>query len=44
MPYNLKFSRFNDRSILIEWPEKIDEKLLEDILNFKNSIDRKSVV
>lgn len=41
MPYNLKFSRFNDRSILIEWPEKIDEKLLEDILNFKNSIIEK---
>ncbi|MTE25428.1 5-oxoprolinase subunit PxpB [Winogradskyella ouciana] len=38
MSYNLKFSRYGERAILIEWPEIIDEKILKDILNFKNSI------
>ncbi|WP_430467987.1 5-oxoprolinase subunit PxpB [Winogradskyella ouciana] len=40
MPYNLKFSRYGERAILIEWPAIIDEKILKDILNFKNNIKK----
>lgn len=41
MMYNLIFSQYNERSILIEWPAKIDEIILNDILNFKKSIESK---
>ena len=39
MGFNLKYSKFNSSSILIEWPESIDEKTLNDILIFKKSIN-----
>ena len=38
MRYKLKYSAFNNRSILIDWPQKIDQNILNDILIFKNSI------
>ncbi|WP_299130935.1 5-oxoprolinase subunit PxpB [uncultured Winogradskyella sp.] len=38
MSYNLKFSRYNKCSILIDWPSEIDENILNSILNFKTSI------
>ncbi|MDJ0644749.1 MAG: 5-oxoprolinase subunit PxpB [Flavobacteriaceae bacterium] len=36
--YNLSYKPFGKRAILIEWPAKIDENILNDILNFKISI------
>mgnify|MGYP001626821285 FL=1 len=36
MKYKLKYTRFNEHSILIEWPSIIDENTLNDVLNFKN--------
>lgn len=41
MSYNLKYSRFNERSILIEWPSIIDKNILESIINFKEKIKDK---
>jgi len=40
MVYNLKYSQFNECSILIEWPAVIDKIMLKDILNFKNTIQK----
>ena len=36
MKYKLKYTRFNEHSILIEWPSIIDENTLNNVLNFKN--------
>ncbi len=36
MEYQLTYKRFGERSILIEWPSKIDENILHDVLNFKD--------
>ncbi len=36
MEYQLIYKRFGERSILIEWPSKIDENILHDVLNFKD--------
>ncbi len=41
MTYDLQYSRFNDCSILIEWPAIIDDLMLKNILNFKNKIENK---
>lgn len=41
MSYNLKYSRFNERSILIEWPSIIDKNVLESIINFKQQLKNK---
>lgn len=43
MKYNLKYIQYNERSILIEWPSIIDDNVLQDVLNFKNSLLRKYV-
>lgn len=43
MEYELKFSRYNEYSILIEWPAIMDENMLKDILNFKNIIEKKYI-
>ena len=43
MEYELKFSRYNEHSILIEWPAIMDENMLKDILNFKNIIEKKYI-
>lgn len=43
MDYELKFSRYNECSILIEWPEVMDENMLKDILDYKKSIQNSSV-
>ena len=43
MTYDLQYSRFNDYSILIEWPAIIDDLILKDILNFKNAIENKKL-
>ena len=39
--YNLKYKRFGESSILVEWPSKIDESILENILLFKLEIENK---
>ncbi len=43
MTYDLQYSRFNDYSILIEWPAIIDEFMLKEVLNFKNKIQNSSI-
>ena len=40
MDYNLQYSRFSERSILIEWPAIIDENILKSILNYKIIIQK----
>ncbi len=39
MTYNLNYFQFNEFSILINWPENIDENILQDIINYKNNIE-----
>ncbi|WP_282042872.1 5-oxoprolinase subunit PxpB [Winogradskyella flava] len=43
MEYNLKFLRYNERSILIEWPAIIGEIILKSILNYKKRIQNKYI-
>jgi len=43
MDYELRFSRYNECSILIEWPAVMDENMLKDILDYKKSIQNLSV-
>ena len=38
MTNGLKFSQYNEHSILIEWPAIIDDLMLDSILNVKNNI------
>ncbi|MBJ7879966.1 5-oxoprolinase subunit PxpB [Gelidibacter salicanalis] len=37
-PYKLTYTRFSEKSILIQWPEKIDPEILEDLLFYKEKI------
>lgn len=39
MDYRLRFLKYSERSILIEWPAIIDEIILQDILLFKKRIE-----
>ncbi|MCA0133181.1 5-oxoprolinase subunit PxpB [Winogradskyella alexanderae] len=39
MAFNLKYSQYNNASILVEWPQKIDELILDDIIIFKSKIE-----
>ncbi|WP_422104855.1 5-oxoprolinase subunit PxpB [Winogradskyella sp.] len=43
MDYKLRYSQYNERSILIEWPAIIDENILESILNFKKRVSKNGV-
>ena len=43
MKYNLTYKRFSERAILIQWPSEIDENILQDLLNLKNSILKYSI-
>lgn len=36
--FDIQISQMGERSILIEWPQKIDEAILEDIISFKDLI------
>lgn len=40
MIYTLKYKRFDSSSILIEWPQKIERPILDDILSFKLKINQ----
>lgn len=47
MNFELTYQRFSERSILVEWPSKIDNSILEDVLDFKNhllNLNIKSIV
>ncbi|WP_296313387.1 5-oxoprolinase subunit PxpB [Winogradskyella sp. UBA3174] len=39
MRYNLKYSPYGEKAILIEWPAFIDEYILENILKFKFELE-----
>ena len=43
MIYNLQYSQFNSYSILIEWEAIIEEKVLQDVLRFKISIENEYI-
>ena len=43
MAYQLKYSQYSERSILVEWPAVIDENILKDVLRFKNLIQNKYI-
>ncbi|MDN3492982.1 5-oxoprolinase subunit PxpB [Winogradskyella bathintestinalis] len=43
MNFKLKFSQYNERAILVEWPAIIDENVLHDVLGFKNRIENDAV-
>lgn len=36
--FELTYRRFSERSILVQWPQKIDKIILEDVLLFKNHL------
>ena len=38
MPFKLSYTPFGKHAILVEWPSKIDESILNDVLLFKKSI------
>ena len=37
--YKLKYFLFNSNCLLINWPEEIDEKINNDVNDFKNVIE-----
>lgn len=39
MPYKLTYRQFSERSLLIQWPSKINEAILKDINQFKSAIE-----
>ena len=41
--FELTYKRYGDRSILIEWPQKIDRNILIDVLSFKKSITKSNI-
>lgn len=41
--FKLKYKPFGERSILVEWPSKIDKNILGDVISFKNIL-QKSVI
>ena len=41
--FQLTYKQFGERSVLIDWPSKIDNKTLEDIILFKEKLE-KSIV
>ena len=43
MSYKLRFSQYNERSILIEWPAVIDENILQDMLLLKEIVENKYI-
>ena len=43
MTFSLTYKRFGERSILVEWPSKIETHILLDILRFKEKIANKNI-
>ena len=42
--YNLTYRPYGDESILIEWPSKIDESIMKDIVSFEKLISKEQKV
>ncbi len=40
MKYTLVYKNFANKGLLIEWPNRIDEAILDDIINFKKEISK----
>ncbi|SFZ94401.1 inhibitor of KinA [Flaviramulus basaltis] len=43
MAFKLTYKPFGERAILIEWPSKIDDAILIDIINFKQKIKKSNI-
>lgn len=43
MSYNLIYKPFGERAILVEWPAKIDEVILKDVIRFKSVIVKNNI-
>ncbi len=43
MKYKLKYKRYSENAILIEWPSKIDENILQDLLFYKKIIENEGI-
>ncbi|OYX28569.1 MAG: allophanate hydrolase [Flavobacteriales bacterium 32-35-8] len=43
MTFNLTYKPFGARAILVEWPSKIDELILKDIIRFKSTIQENNI-
>ncbi|PKQ46240.1 5-oxoprolinase subunit PxpB [Confluentibacter flavum] len=43
MTFNVTYKPFGERAILIEWPPKIDEMILKDIIRFKTAIIKNNI-
>lgn len=41
MSYQLTYRHFNERAVLIQWPQKIDEAILNDINQYKKAVDQR---
>ena len=41
--FQLTYKSYGERSILIEWPFEINEKILHDILIFKNTLKNNDI-
>jgi len=37
--YDINIKAFGDRAILIEWPQRIDERILDDIISFSKHLE-----
>lgn len=42
--YKLTYKLFGDCAVLIEWPSKIDENIIKDVLLFKNKILKNNII
>ena len=40
---NILYKRFGERAILVEWKKEIDRGVLEEIINFKEKIEKNSI-
>ena len=41
--FQLTYKSYGERSILVEWPQEINENILQDVLNFKLNIQNKFI-
>lgn len=41
--FNLEYKPFGNRAVLVEWPQKIDAKIQEDVWFFKNLIEQNCI-
>lgn len=40
MKFTLRYRQYAEKAILIEWPTKVDDELLEDLLSYKKYIEK----